>query len=444
MNSKNTLKDTFNDGIFCITLINRTDRRKKIAEQATKYKFNVKFHISELHENPKMGCLESHLSVLNEAKYRNLQNVLILEDDVKFLEFPYIPQFPDRWSMLYLGGNVQKVLDTEKYALWKRITTFTTHAYAVNCSMYDILIKTLTDHKNANTELAIDQIYSSVIHPNHLCYMLYPIIAIQDESYSDIEKKMVNYSSFINNNKILLHQQKRTLYMDEIFTINLFRRKDRIKEFDENFGKLGLKFNRWDGVDGTIYIPNKRVKHLFRNNDFQWRCGILGCAISHFELWKYLANSTVLDHIVIFEDDIQLKPTFIDEWKTYYDEIVKIDPDWEFIYIGGCHCTVDTPPGEYIKGSNNIITPADNVQMGLYSYCLSKEGARKLVHIGETKGIEWAIDWFVVHNLKHLKAYQIFPSLIYSFSGIDSDTFFQLHYVDSKNNEMKMCDLSSL
>lgn len=412
--------------IYCINLDTRADRLEKVSKQISEYNVSVKFFTTTAHESPRMGCLESHLAVLTEARNLRLPNVLILEDDVVFLHKD-VPRLPKQWDMLYLGGNIQEVYKTPWHADWKRVSTYTTHAYAVNCTLYDDLIDGIMAWKAAvrsgnikYEDSAIDQYYATHVHPKHQCFMSDPIIATQDVDYSDIEKRKVNYEPFINNDRLTLARGERSLFMDDVFVINMFRRKDRIEALDRHFSELGIKYNRWNGVDGREYVPSADITALFKDNDFQYRGGVLGCALSHYELWSYLANSSILTRIAVFEDDIRLSPTFVKQWGSSCAEIVKLDSSWDFIYMGGCPPV--KRPTNYIKSSVNIITPSPIVQMGLYSYCISRNGAIKLIQLARKNGIKRAIDWFATDNMKYLNSYQVWPSLTHSFSGIDSDT----------------------
>jgi glycosyl transferase, family 25 len=183
--------------IYCINLKNRTDKKQKVQEQFDKYNLNVKFFTAELHQNPARGCLESHIEILIDAKERGLKNVLILEDDIEILDnFLNINwnNVPSDWDMLYLGGNHYEILEHTSND-FKKIRSWSTYAYAINSSLFDIIIQ---ESINANKE--IDKFYLENIHPNYNCYMTNPkvIIPCDGENYSDIMKQNMDYS-FLRN-----------------------------------------------------------------------------------------------------------------------------------------------------------------------------------------------------------------------------------------------------
>ena len=190
--------------IYCINLNNRPDKKQKVQEQFDKYNLNVKFFNAELHQNPARGCLESHIEILIDAKERGLKNVLIFEDDIEILDnFLNINwnNIPADWDMLYLGGNHYEILEhTSKD--FKKIRSWSTYAYAINSSLFDIIIQ-----ESINSNKEIDKFYLENIHPNYNCYMTNPkvIIPCDGENYSDIMGKNMDYS-FLRN-KIYLNEQ---------------------------------------------------------------------------------------------------------------------------------------------------------------------------------------------------------------------------------------------
>ena len=52
---------------ICINLKERKAKRKWMIKQAKKQNIKINFFTAELHQNPKRGCLESHLSVIEKA-----------------------------------------------------------------------------------------------------------------------------------------------------------------------------------------------------------------------------------------------------------------------------------------------------------------------------------------------------------------------------------------
>lgn len=174
---------------ICINLRTRKDKRSAMQKQCGRRKIDISFFEAKPHQNPKRGCLESHLAVIKSAVDAGLKEILILEDDAKFIRPLKLPKYPSNWDMLYLGGNVRHVFNRSNPD-WYKMCCWTTHAYIVNLQNAELVADIL---KAADQELEIDNYYIAKIHSKYNCYMVNPIIAIQNDGYSDIEKKHVSY-----------------------------------------------------------------------------------------------------------------------------------------------------------------------------------------------------------------------------------------------------------
>ena len=178
-----------NSVIKCINLKIRKDKKIKVNRQVKKRKLNITYHTVQLHDNPKRGCLESHCDLIEKfSKTRSA--ILILEDDVKFIrDIPGHINIPEKWDMIYLGGNVKYNLGEVEKELVK-VATWCTHAYLVNLQNKELVNKIL---EARNQDKEIDTYYIENIHPYFECFMVKPMVAIQQDGYSDIEKQKVSY-----------------------------------------------------------------------------------------------------------------------------------------------------------------------------------------------------------------------------------------------------------
>ena len=182
-----------NTPIVCINLKHRKDRRayvKKLFQKKNIY--NYSFYTAELHEEPRRGCLESHLNIIREHRSKGTDYILIVEDDIKILNFPdVLTDIPSDWDMLYLGGNVKRIVNSYNDK-WKKVQSWCTHAYLINLKNKTFMKSVLKLWKNTDNT-PIDNLYINKINTNYNCYMISPMMIVQREDYSDIEKKQVNY-----------------------------------------------------------------------------------------------------------------------------------------------------------------------------------------------------------------------------------------------------------
>ena len=178
-----------------INLEHRTDRREHVIQELTKlHGVTYEFVNAIKHEDANIGCTLSHQRCIQIAKDRDLNHIMILEDDVIFE--PNVNEIFEKswqavqkydWNLLYLGGNVReksRYVDTDKHLAHVTKVNMT-HAYVIHKKFYDIVlgldINTIIDYQYRDL---------SVLHKMYMCA---PMIAFQLESYSDLQQKTTNY-----------------------------------------------------------------------------------------------------------------------------------------------------------------------------------------------------------------------------------------------------------
>lgn len=197
------LNDYF-DKIYCINLDRRTDRWEKCKAEFDKFGIEVE-RFSALDGNTltynnqrlksgEVGLIRSNLELIKKAKENKYKNILIFEDDVEFTNNfnekfeKYIKQVPEDWSFLYLGGNHVGGTVPINRNLHRVIHSYTTHAFAINAKIYDVIIDVL----QKETE-PVDVTYA-LLQKNNPSYVFRPHLAWQAEGFSDIVKENVNYN----------------------------------------------------------------------------------------------------------------------------------------------------------------------------------------------------------------------------------------------------------
>lgn len=190
------------DHIYYINLDKRIDRYESIKQQLKNNEISATrirgiIPVSNHHKisDGQLGCLLSHLLILNNAQEKKYNRILILEDDTifkdnfKFLFDRFIKHSPTNWDMLYLCGNHYGGISPVNNYISKSNGTLTTNAYAINISIIPKLINIL-DQKIYHQP--IDSIYCN----NHKLFNVFvsvPNICYQMASFSDIENKITDY-----------------------------------------------------------------------------------------------------------------------------------------------------------------------------------------------------------------------------------------------------------
>lgn len=156
----------FFDRIYVLNLPHRVDRLRKIEKELEQFGMPFTPRKVELFSAIRpdsaepftsigyKGCYLSHLAVLKQAREQQLNNVLILEDDLKLLETfesyeeKVVAQLQNtHWDMIYFGYKsstpVNSVPDSSSVLQPCPREVLDAHMYAVNHQAFDRLINFL-------------------------------------------------------------------------------------------------------------------------------------------------------------------------------------------------------------------------------------------------------------------------------------------------------------
>jgi GR25 family glycosyltransferase involved in LPS biosynthesis len=206
----NDKENAFFEKAFCINLERRSDRWENAKKQfdslnmqidripavdGSLFNLNIEPICDSIRTPGALGCSLSHLFIMKTAKYLNLKNYIVFEDDVEFSE-NFIYKFteifnnelPKDWDILYLGGHHVEKPTKISENIYKCNYTVTTHAIAFNESIYDLFIPKLNDlSRPCDVHYADEQ-------KNINAYVIYPPLCWQYHNYSDIVERMSNAS----------------------------------------------------------------------------------------------------------------------------------------------------------------------------------------------------------------------------------------------------------
>jgi alpha(1,3/1,4) fucosyltransferase len=216
--------------------------------------------------------------------------------------------------------------------------------------------------------------------------------------------------------------------IDEAYVINLERRKDRLEKFKETHKNIKDRVYLFKATDGRTLTLTPELAHCFRNNDFNWKKSVMGCALSHLTLWEKLANDKLAKSYLIMEDDVVLFDRWILRWMTAAKHI---PADADVIYLGGIlppnkagFPQVAEKVNEYFGriAPNTLYssTPRRYFHFCNYAYVLTQSGARKLITLVKERGIFTSGDHMIVnHGDNLLNIYFTTPLLATCFQEND-------------------------
>jgi GR25 family glycosyltransferase involved in LPS biosynthesis len=221
------------------------------------------------------------------------------------------------------------------------------------------------------------------------------ILNLSTNTKNDMVKKGKEYAlscSWENrtNEWVKLIDFKTQLDNNEKYTIkviNLTRRPDRKNNMiNQLVNKKIINYDFFEAIDGNTVEPNFIIKNLFKNNDFDYRKGIIGCALSHYTLWNNLIKDNEYSYYVVLEDDAKL----VDNFKILLDKCINSikKNNIEYTMIGGYQIKEECNNNDIIC-FDKIITP---IAYGTIGYIISKKACIKVVNYLKQTGITRAID----------------------------------------------------
>jgi glycosyl transferase family 25 len=215
---------------FYINLEHRTDRKEYVEEELKKIGITANRFNAIKMENGAIGCSMSHLKILQNAQQNNLDHVLIVEDDITFLNpelfksqiNKFFKIHNNNWDVILLGGNNMPPYENIDDTCIKVSRCQTTTGYLVNKHYIKALLQNikmglthLLNKPNEKNKFAIDKFWF-VLQSSSKWYLITPLTVVQREDYSDIEKKLTNYKDMM-------------LDLDKVAVFKAIREKERIR-----------------------------------------------------------------------------------------------------------------------------------------------------------------------------------------------------------------------
>jgi len=199
---------------YYINLKHRKDRKEETVNELKSFGINNPIRFNAIKdENGAIGCSKSHLEVLKIARKNNYPYILVVEDDIKFLD----PNLTTKtlynvlnsnieWDVILLAGNNYQPYTKINNDCIRVENCQTCTAYLIKQNYYDTLInhweeglKKLIETNDVPT-YTVDQ-YWKILQKRDNFLLLTPLNVVQREGYSDIEKGNLNYQEIMTDLK---------------------------------------------------------------------------------------------------------------------------------------------------------------------------------------------------------------------------------------------------
>jgi glycosyl transferase, family 25 len=193
---------------YYINLEHRADRKQHVEEQLSTLSIKAERFNAIKMENGAIGCSMSHLKLLQTALANNYDHILIMEDDITFLEpdtfktkfNKFLELHGNDWDVILFAGNNMPPYTIPDDTCIKVSRCQTTTGYLVNGHFIKALA---TNVKNGLTHLlskpseskqfAIDKFWF-VLQEASRWFLITPPTVVQRPDYSDIEKRDTDYT----------------------------------------------------------------------------------------------------------------------------------------------------------------------------------------------------------------------------------------------------------
>jgi len=198
---------------FYINLEHRTDRKEHVEKELKNLGIQAtRFNAIKM-TNGAIGCSMSHLKILEDAKKNKLDHVLIIEDDIKFLDpelfknqfNKFIELHGNNWDVILFAGNNMPPYEKIDDTCIKVSRCQTTTGYLVNGHYINVLasnvkmgLTNLLNKPDEKSKFAIDKFWF-VLQGASKWYLITPLTVVQREDYSDIEQKITNYEDMMQD-----------------------------------------------------------------------------------------------------------------------------------------------------------------------------------------------------------------------------------------------------
>lgn len=219
--------------------------------------------------------------------------------------------------------------------------------------------------------------------------------------------------------------------IDQIWLINLARRRDRLDRFLQAQPEMNGRINFLPAYDGKSVKLTPALARLFAPNNFDWHKPTMGCALSHLSLWQRLAvEPNPAASYLILEDDARLEPS----WVRKVEEAFlsgSVPADWEVLYLGGVLPQYRESFEQNVQLVNQLVArvhpdcrfgnnPAGYFHFCAYSYLLSQRGARRLLDLLQFWNGYWLqADFVAAYHTPDLSP----PRRIYFFHPLIAESF---------------------
>jgi len=218
---------------------------------------------------------------------------------------------------------------------------------------------------------------------------------------------------------LLLHFRIKPIHIDDIWIINLDKDTERYDTIIRQSSNIRNLIHRWAGTYGktervkdaladgvNTLISTRKYEKDSGSEVCSRNTGAVGCWLSHKRLLRHLAELPAEENAghLIFEDDVQITPEFMDVWNARKHTI---PADWDIVYFSINH-PKGIPVGE---GIQRVLFTADTGNWGMQAYMV-RHGSLKSRILPKLRFMDSEIDVQLNNCSESLNMYFFSPSIL--------------------------------
>lgn len=254
-------------------------------------------------------------------------------------------------------------------------------------------------------------------------------------------------NAYVLNEEVQFYGKKKITYMKKLsaYYINLDRRTDRKELFKNVMKDISIPITRFSAVDGYALTMTPQMYHLFDKNDYNYRKGIVGCALSHINVWikhYYDESSEQRNYLMVMEDDLyfakntkiynQMKlANILDSFEDVVEYSVKYmnDHDLDLLFLQYTpRCPEQVSTDELVYRPVNAQLALQFSYGGTGCYIISKNGIAKMLNFINENGMTNAIDTVMQKAANCMNVAYLEPLLVVLDMNKEGDTDIQFNY----------------
>lgn len=195
--------------------------------------------------------------------------------------------------------------------------------------------------------------------------------------------------------------------MKPIAVVSLVEEHARREHIDHLFAQQGLDFDYFNAINKQQVADTLKKYNLIIKTD-RMSLGEVACYLSHYCLWQQVIEHD-MTYLMVFEDDIY----FSKNAKFLLNDLDWLPNGFDVVKLETMYDRVMIDKGTHLLSEHRLCRMKSR-HMGMAGYIISQAGAKKLVAITKSLGIDRPVDHIMFDDLieqKKSAMYQVFPTI---------------------------------